>query len=79
MEKNLIQYIEINPNIMLGKPIIKGTRITIELIIEKLALGETFDAILEAHPRLKREHIFAALNYAYFTIKNEDIQIAIAA
>ena len=79
MEKNLVEYIEINPNIMLGKPIIKGTRITVELIIEKLALGETFEEILEAHPRLKREHILAALFYAYYTIKNEDIQIAIAA
>ncbi len=79
MENNLIAYIEVNPKIMLGKPIIKGTRITVELIIEKLALGETYEDILEAHPRLKREHILAALNYAYFTIKNEDIQTGIAA
>ena len=41
------QHIEINPKIMMGKPVIKNTRITIEMILEKLALGESFEAILD--------------------------------
>jgi uncharacterized protein (DUF433 family) len=49
---------------MMGKPVIAGTRITVELILEKLAAGETVDQILEAHPRLTRELVSAALLYA---------------
>ena len=56
--------IEINPKIMLGKPVIKGTRITVELILEKLAAGESVDEILAEHPRLEREHIQAALMFS---------------
>ena len=53
-----------DPNVMMGKPVISGTRITVELILEKLAAGETFDQILDAHPRLTREAIQAALAFA---------------
>ena len=53
-----------NPNVMMGKPVIAGTRITVELILEKLAAGETYDQILEAHPRLSLEGIQAALAFA---------------
>jgi uncharacterized protein (DUF433 family) len=49
---------------MMGKPVITGTRITVELILEKLAAGETFEQILDAHPRLTREAIQAALAFA---------------
>lgn len=49
---------------MLGKPGVAGTRITVELILEKLATGETIEQILEAHPRLTRQAIFAALEFA---------------
>jgi uncharacterized protein (DUF433 family) len=49
---------------MMGKPVIAGTRITVELILEKLAAGETIEQILEAHPRLPRESISAALDFA---------------
>jgi len=49
---------------MMGKPVIAGTRITVELIVEKLAAGETIDQILEAHPRLTREAIQEALAFA---------------
>jgi len=52
-----------DPAIMLGKPIVAGTRITVELILEKLASGETIENILEAHPRLTKEAILAALTY----------------
>lgn len=62
--ENLEAYIEINPRKMLGKPVIKGTRITAELILEKLAAGETMEQILQSHPTLSKEGIFAALQYA---------------
>lgn len=73
MDKDLASLIEINPEIMVGKPVIKGTRITVELILEKLAAGETYEQILDNHPRLSKESILAALNYAAAVIKNEDI------
>ncbi len=57
--------IEINPKIMVGKPVIKGTRITVELILEKLAEGETIDSILRSYPHLNREQILACLEYAH--------------
>lgn len=61
MDKNLIIS---DPQIMLGKPVITGTRITVELILEKLAAGESIEQILEAHPKLTREMIQAALSFA---------------
>jgi uncharacterized protein (DUF433 family) len=63
--------ISTNPNIIMGKPVIKGTRITVELIIEKLAAGETFNDILEAHPNLTEESIFAALDFAAKSLKSD--------
>jgi len=56
--------IQSDPSIMMGKPVIAGTRITVELILEKLAAGETVEGILEAHPRLTLETIQAALAFA---------------
>ena len=53
-----------DPSIMMGKPVISGTRITVESIIEKLAEGETVEQILEAHPRLTNEAVQAALMFA---------------
>jgi uncharacterized protein (DUF433 family) len=53
-----------NPSVMMGKPVIAGTRVTVELILEKLAAGETVEQILDAHPRLTREGIQAALAFA---------------
>ena len=61
MQKRLIIA---DPAVMMGKPVIAGTRITAELILEKLAAGETFEQILEAHPRLTREAIQVALAFA---------------
>jgi uncharacterized protein (DUF433 family) len=58
------EWIVSNPSVMMGKPVIIGTRITVELILEKLAAGETIDDLLEAHPRLTREAIQAALAFA---------------
>ena len=58
------QLIQSNPAIMMGKPVIAGTRLTVELILEKLSAGETFEQLLEAHPRLTEEGIRAALGFA---------------
>ena len=53
-----------DPAVMMGKPVIAGTRITVELVLEKLAAGETVEDILKAHPRLTRDGVRAALAFA---------------
>ena len=53
-----------DPAVLMGKPVVAGTRITVELILEKLAAGETFDQLLEAHPRLTTDGVLAALRFA---------------
>ena len=58
------ELIRSGPSIMMGKPVVAGTRIPVELILEKLAAGETIDQLLEAHPRLSKEDIPAALSFA---------------
>jgi len=58
------KYVQSDVNIMMGKPVITGTRIPVELILEKIAAGETFEQILEAHPRLTAEAIRAAIAFA---------------
>jgi uncharacterized protein (DUF433 family) len=65
--------IEIDPHVMLGKPVIKGTRIKIELILRKLAEGATENSLIEAYPRLTQEDIRAAIIYAADTIAHEEI------
>jgi uncharacterized protein (DUF433 family) len=59
----MADLIEANPRVMMGKPVVRGTRITVELILEKLAAGESIEAILEAHPRLTREAVLAAIEF----------------
>jgi uncharacterized protein (DUF433 family) len=63
------QLIESNPKVMMGKPVIAGTRITVELILEKLAAGETVEQVLDAHPRLTRQAVLAALAFAAKTLR----------
>ncbi len=53
-----------DPAVMMGKPVVAGTRVTVELILVKLAAGETVEQLLEAHPRLTRPAISAALEFA---------------
>lgn len=69
---NYKKYIERNPEVMLGKPIIKGTRITVELIMRKMASGYTVDEILQSYPHLNKEQVMAALEFAADMIANED-------
>ncbi len=53
-----------DPAVMMGKPVVAGTRITVEVILEKLAAGETSEQLIESHPRLTRAAIQAALKFA---------------
>lgn len=65
--------IEINPDVMLGKPVIRGTRIPVELILRKLSEGATEADLLDAYPRLTAEDIKAALAYAADSLALETI------
>ena len=65
------ELIQSDPNIMMGKPVVAGTRITVESILDKLAAGETLEQILDAHPRLTREAIAAALAYAADVLRSD--------
>ena len=65
--------IEINPEVMLGKPVIRGTRIPVELILRKLSEGAAEADLLDAYPRLTRADIQAALAYAADTVAHETI------
>jgi uncharacterized protein (DUF433 family) len=67
--------IEINPKIMMGKPVIRGTRIPVELILRKLSEGAKQKEILDAYPRLTKEDIQAAIRYAADTLAHEDTVI----
>ena len=70
--KNPVSIIS-DPQVMMGKPVIAGTRITVELILEKLAAGETTEQILAAHPRLSSAAISAALVFAKDTLRADTI------
>lgn len=56
--------IKSDPAVMMGKPVIAGTRVTVELVLEKLAAGESIEEIVEAHPRVTREGVLAAIDFA---------------
>lgn len=58
-----------DPRVMMGKPVVEGTRVTVELILEKLGAGETVEQLLEAHPRLTPEGVLAALRFAAQALK----------
>ena len=64
--------IEINPKVMMGKPVIRGTRLTVELILRKLSEGASEKDLLEAYPKLTREDIHAAIRYAADTLAHEE-------
>jgi uncharacterized protein (DUF433 family) len=73
MEKNLLNRIEENPGVMLGKPVIKGTRIIVEIILEKIAYGSSEEEILKSYPNLKKDDIKDAILYAAKFISATDI------
>ena len=61
--------IKSDPAVMMGKPVIAGTRITVELILEKLAAGESIEQVVDAHPRLTKEAVLAAIDFAAKALK----------
>ena len=65
------QQIITDPNVMLGKPVVAGTRITVEHILERLGAGESIEDLLAAHPRLTRDGIQSALNYAAAVLRSD--------
>jgi uncharacterized protein (DUF433 family) len=66
------ERIEMNSRVMLGKPVIRGTRIPVEIVLRKLSEGATEAELLDAYPRLTREDIQAALAYAADTVAHEE-------
>jgi uncharacterized protein (DUF433 family) len=67
------EHIVADPQVMSGKPVVKGTRITVDLILEKMAAGESVDDLLAAYPRLSRVGVQAALAYAADTLRADTI------
>ena len=67
------ERITTDPNIVLGKPVIKGSRITVELILRKLSEGMTIDELLEAYPHVTKDDILAALSYSAEVISQEEL------
>jgi uncharacterized protein (DUF433 family) len=65
--------IEINPRVLMGKPVIRGTRISVELLLRKTSEGAIEGDLLDAYPRLQREDIRAAIAYAADTLAHEEI------
>ena len=72
-ERYLLKRIVVDPKIMLGKPVIKGTRLTVELIIEKLAYGETTKNLQVDYPFLLEDDVRAALLYAAKRLAHEEV------
>ena len=71
---NLIERIEMNPTVCNGKPVIKGTRIPVSVILEQVAEGESWDKIISGYPELKREDIQAALYYARGALDHSEVR-----
>jgi uncharacterized protein (DUF433 family) len=65
--------ITIDPEVLAGKPVIKGTRMAVEFVVELLANGWTVEEVLENYPQLKREDVIAALKYAAEVLKEERV------
>lgn len=70
----IFKRIEINPKVCNGKPVIKGTRIPVSIILEQLAEGESWEKILSGYPELTREDIHAALHYAKASLDHIEIK-----
>jgi uncharacterized protein (DUF433 family) len=59
-----MERIELNPDVCNGKPVVKGTRITVQTVLSYLSAGDSVDDVLRGHPRLSREDVLACLEYA---------------
>jgi uncharacterized protein (DUF433 family) len=79
MKNALLKRIVADPKIMLGKPVIRGTRITVEIVLEKLAADRSIEEILADYPRLKRQDVLAAIAYAREALGTDELIPATAA
>ncbi len=75
---NWEEHIESNTTVLYGKPVIKGTRIPVDLILEKLASGDQITDLLDAYPKITKDDIYACLMYASDAVKNEVVHSRIA-
>ena len=73
MNTQLLQRIEVDPSILMGKPVIAGTRIPVYLILNLLASGYDEERVIEAYPVLSREDVRAALSYAEHRMRYEEV------
>jgi len=73
MKRTLLERIEINPKVMVGKPVIKGTRIPVELVLKMLSQEISTEELLEEYPHLTKEDIQAALAYAALALEVEEV------
>ncbi len=78
LNMELTDRIEINPEVLVGKPVIKGTRISVELILEELGSGNSMEDLLENYPRLEKADVFAALQYGAWALKQTMVYPATA-
>lgn len=73
MEKDIAPRIVVDPKVMTGKPVIKGTRITVELILRQLAQGIAMKDIIENYPHLTKKDVLAAIDYAAQLVREEEV------
>ena len=72
-EDELLDRISVNPRVMVGKPVIRGTRLTVEYILELLAHGTAIEEILEEYPGLVKDDIYACLLFAFKTLQDASL------
>ena len=70
------QQIERVPGIMLGKPVFRGTRITVEFVLERLAQGARPEDLIKSHPPLNADHVAAALAYALSVVRQDELLLS---
>lgn len=73
---NVQEHICIDPTVMLGKPIIRGTRITVELVLRRLAEGASVEELVDAYPHLSPDSIHAAIAFAADALAHEELVLA---
>ncbi len=78
MSSGLKRRIVVDPKIMVGKPIIKGTRIPVDAIIHRLAQGASVEEIIQDYPAITKQDVKAALEYAEDLVRGEDILMRLA-
>lgn len=74
-DRDLLARIDVDPDVMMGKPVIRGTRLPVELVIDKLAHGVTIEELKEDYPFLSTDDVRAAMLYASKSLKHEEIWV----